>query len=85
MYSVIIPIYNSEEYLVRCIDSVLAQTAGDFELILVDDGSKDRSGDICKKYQEKDSRIKYIRKENPDAVKAGLKAKEVECCKKYGH
>lgn len=64
MYSVIIPIYNSEEYLVRCIDSVLAQTASDFELILVDDGSKDRSGDICKKYQEKDSRIKYIRKEN---------------------
>ena len=64
MYSVIIPIYNSEEYLARCIDSVLAQTAGDFELILVDDGSKDRSGDICKEYQEKDSRIKYIRKEN---------------------
>ena len=64
MYSVIIPIYNSEEYLPRCIDSVLAQSARDFELILIDDGSKDKSGDICKEYQKKDSRVKYIRKEN---------------------
>ncbi len=64
MYSIIIPIYNSEKYLSRCLDSVLAQTASDFELILVDDGSKDKSGEICKEYQKKDNRIKYIRKEN---------------------
>ncbi len=64
MYSVIIPIYNSEKYLKRCIDSVLAQTAADLELILVDDGSKDKSGDICKEYAENDKRVKYIRKEN---------------------
>lgn len=64
MYSVIMPIYNSEKYLRRCIDSVLAQTASDFELILVDDGSKDKSGEICEEYAATDSRVKYIRKEN---------------------
>lgn len=64
MYSVIIPIYNSEKYLRRCIDSVLSQSASDLELILVDDGSKDKSGDICKGYANKDKRVKYIRKEN---------------------
>lgn len=63
-YSVIIPIYNSEKYLHRCIDSVLAQTAAEFELILIDDGSVDKSGDICREYQKKDGRVKYIKKEN---------------------
>lgn len=64
MYSIIIPVYNSEKYLFRCIDSVLNQTRSDFELILVDDGSKDQSADICKQYAKKDDRIKYIRQEN---------------------
>ena len=45
--SVIIPVYNTEKYLRRCIDSVLAQTYQDFELLLIDDGRKDSSGDIC--------------------------------------
>ena len=64
MYSIIIPVYNSEKYLFRCIDSVLNQTRSDFELILIDDGSKDQSADICKEYAKKDGRVKYIRQEN---------------------
>lgn len=62
--SVVIPIYNSEKYLQQCIDSVLVQTYQNFELILVDDGSIDSSREICKKYELKDSRIRYIYKEN---------------------
>lgn len=62
--SVIIPIYNVEKYLKRCIDSVLAQTFQDFECILVDDGSPDRCGEICEEYKQKDSRIKVIHQEN---------------------
>ena len=64
MYSVIVPVYNVEKYIDRCISSVLAQTDTDFELILVDDGSSDKSGDICLKYASNDSRIRYIRTEN---------------------
>lgn len=52
--SVIVPVYNVEKYLRRCIDSILAQTFSDFELLLIDDGSKDRSGDICDEYALKD-------------------------------
>lgn len=64
MYSVIVPIYDSEKYLSHCIDSVLCQTASDLELILIDDGSKDKSADICKEYAQKDSRVRYVRQEN---------------------
>ena len=64
MISIIIPIYNSERYLARCIDSVLVQTFSDWELILVDDGSKDGSANICRKYEEDDSRIRYVFKDN---------------------
>ena len=64
MYSIIIPVYDSEKYLCRCIDSVLNQTRSDFELILIDDGSKDQSADMCKEYAKKDDRVKYIRQEN---------------------
>ena len=64
MYSIIVPIYDSEKYLSRCIDSILCQTSPDFELILVDDGSKDKSADICKKYAERDERVRYVRQEN---------------------
>lgn len=63
-FSVIVPIYNSEKYLNECVESVLNQSFGDFELILVDDGSKDSSGKICDEYAEKDSRVKVIHKEN---------------------
>ncbi len=62
--SLIIPIFNSAEYLSDCLDSVLEQTFEDFEVILVNDGSTDNSDDICKAYAERDKRIKYIWQEN---------------------
>ena len=70
LFSVIVPIYNIEKYLCRCIDSVLAQTFGDYELILVDDGSPDRCPDICDEYAKKDARIKVIHKQNGGLVSA---------------
>lgn len=62
--SVIVPVYNVEKYLNECIDSILAQTFTDFELILVNDGSSDRSGEICDEYAIKDKRIKVIHQQN---------------------
>lgn len=64
LFSVIVPVYNVEQYLRECVDSILNQSFTDFELILVDDGSKDSSGAICDEYAEKDSRVKVIHKEN---------------------
>lgn len=68
--SVIVPVYNTEKYLRECIDSVLAQTFTDFELILVDDGSTDGSGVICDEYADKDPRIKVIHQENGGVTRA---------------
>lgn len=62
--SVIVPVYKVEAYLRRCVDSILAQTFGGFELILVDDGSPDRCGEICDAYAAEDSRITVIHKPN---------------------
>lgn len=62
--SVIVPVYKVESYIHQCIDSILNQTFTDFELILVDDGSPDKCGEICDKYAKKDSRIKVLHKEN---------------------
>lgn len=62
--SVIIPVYNVEKYLPRCIKSVLDQTYQDLEIILVDDGTKDNSGIMCDEYATKDNRIRVIHKEN---------------------
>lgn len=74
--SVVVPIYNIEKYLSQCILSICQQTFRDIEIILVDDGSTDRSGIICDEYCVKDERIKVIHKENGGLVsarKAGLK------------
>ena len=64
LISIIVPVYNVEEFLPKCIDSILAQTYENLEIILVEDGTKDNSGQICDAYAEKDSRIKVIHKEN---------------------
>ncbi len=62
--SIIVPVYNVEEYLNRCVDSILAQTFTDFELILVDDGSPDNCGTICDEYAVKDKRVRVIHQTN---------------------
>ena len=75
LISVIIPIYNVEEYLERCINSVINQTYKNIEIILVDDGSSDRCGMICDKYAEKENRIKVLHKKNgglSDARNSGI-------------
>lgn len=75
-YSLIVPVYKVEAYLSQCIESILAQTNKDFELILVDDGSPDDCPQICDTYAEKDARVKVIHKQNGGLVsarKAGLK------------
>ncbi len=62
--SIIVPVYNVEQYISRCIDSVLNQTFTDFELLLIDDGSPDKSGEICDEYALKDNRIRVFHKSN---------------------
>lgn len=62
--SIIIPVYNAEKYLPRCIGSILSQAFTDFELMLIDDGSKDKSGEICDEYAAKDKRIRVFHKPN---------------------
>ncbi|MBQ8851129.1 MAG: glycosyltransferase, partial [Oscillibacter sp.] len=62
--SIIVPVYNAEAALRRCIESILHQTCGDFELLLVDDGSTDSSGAICDEYAAQDTRIRVFHKEN---------------------
>lgn len=74
--SIIVPVYKVENYINKCIDSVLNQTFKDFELILVDDGSPDRCGKICDEYSKKDSRVRVVHKENgglSDARNRGIK------------
>jgi glycosyltransferase involved in cell wall biosynthesis len=62
--SVIVPVYKAEKYIHRCIDSILKQTFTDFEVLLIDDGSPDKSGEICNDYAQKDSRVRVFHKEN---------------------
>lgn len=64
LVSIIIPVYNVEKYIYRCVDSVLAQTYDNLEIILVDDGSTDRCPDICDEYAKRDDRIAVIHKQN---------------------
>lgn len=62
--SIIVPVYNTEKWLRRCVDSILAQTFTDFELLLIDDGSTDGSPSICDEYAGKDSRVRVFHKSN---------------------
>lgn len=64
LVSIIVPVYNAEKNIGRCIESVISQTYKDFELILLNDGSKDSSGQICDEYAGKDARIRVVHKEN---------------------
>mgnify|MGYP002711065744 FL=1 len=68
--SILIPVYNVERYLPRCIESVLSQDFQDWEMILVDDGSPDKCPQICDEYSQKDLRIKVLHKKNGGLVSA---------------
>ena len=68
--SAIMPVYNVEKFVGKCIESLQKQTFSDFELIAVDDGSPDRSGEICEEYAAKDPRIKVIHQKNAGAPAA---------------
>lgn len=75
LISIIVPVYNVEEYLNRCIDSILLQTYNNIEILLIDDGSLDKSSQICDEYMKKDKRIKVIHKKNgglSDARNVGI-------------
>lgn len=81
MISIIVPIYNSQKYLEKCIESLINQTYRDIEIILVNDGSSDKSLDICRQYELKDERVKVISQNNqgtPKARKAGVDAAKGE-------
>ena len=64
LISIIVPIYNVENYLRQCLDSIIGQTYKNFECLLINDGSPDHSADICREYVSKDSRFRYFEKEN---------------------
>lgn len=79
--SVIIPVYNTENYVARCIESVQAQTYNNWQMILVDDGSKDKSLEICQRYAKIDNRIQVIHQDNQGpgiARNTGIAATEGE-------
>lgn len=84
LISIIVPVYNVEEYLVFCIDSILRQTYKNYELILVDDGSQDRSGSICQEYADKYTQIKVIHQDNKGVSVARNRGLEIAsgewCC-----
>jgi len=70
LISIVVPVYNAEKYLRECIESVLNQDFSDYELILVNDGSKDKSGDICDEYKKRDPRVVVIHKQNEGPITA---------------
>lgn len=78
MISVIVPVYNVENYLEECIESIIGQTYSDIEIVLVDDGSTDSSGDICDAYACRDKRVHVIHKENGGNTSA--RKEGIQCC-----
>lgn len=66
LISVIVPVYKVEQYLVKCVNSIIAQTYSNIEIILVDDGSPDKSGELCDSLAKLDHRIRVIHKSNGD-------------------
>ena len=74
MISVIVPVYNVEKYLERCLDSIREQSYTKLQMILIDDGSSDLSGSICDNYKERDTRIEVIHKTN-----GGLSSIKIIC------
>lgn len=77
MISIIVPVYNAAKYLPQCLDSILQQTYTDFELLLIDDGSVDQSGEICDSYSALDSRCKVVHQENKGTAAARNKGLEL--------
>lgn len=75
--SVIVPIYNAEEYLRQCLDSIVNQTLRDIEIILINDGSTDNSAEICEKYYSSDERVKYYSKDNEGLAAARQDGMEI--------
>lgn len=80
--SVIVAIYQAEQYLNRCVDSIINQSFTDIEILLIDDGSTDRSGDICDEYAKKDSRVKVFHKRN-EGLSATRQFGMEHCCGEY--
>src|SRR6056297_378185 len=75
--SIIVPIFNSQNYLRRCINSILSQTHSNLEIILINDGSEDKSGEICEEFSQIDSRIQVIHTENRGQASARNKGLKV--------
>lgn len=73
LISLIVPVYNVEQYIKRCVDSILKQTFTDFELILIDDGSPDQCSKICDNYALEDSRVKVIHQKKALLCKLGIR------------
>lgn len=74
--SIIVPVYNTEKYLKRCLDSIKEQTFANWETILIDDGTPDNAGRICDEYAKKDSRITVIHQENAGVTRARARGEE---------
>lgn len=81
MFTFIVPVYNVEQYIKRCINSLIEQSFSDFEILLIDDGSTDNSSQICDNYKAIDQRIRVIHKKNgglSDARNVGIKESKGE-------